>query len=178
MLWQAAQGPAARRLGYPAGVLLHLGLNRLALGPRLSIDEHRISASTHPLARALWLFSYARKVDIDCPRRLVTIRTTRLWFWSETRVIPFDHIDRIIYCGQAMPTLSGSQTAFFLIKLGLKDGGTDLELFTVLEQQPHPHDWLEKMAGATPNEARVGDEVAVRLVDLLRRYIGVPIARD
>jgi hypothetical protein len=161
----------------PAG-LSNLGLNRLALAPRLSIDEDRISASTHPLAQALWLFSYERKVDIDCPRRTVTIQTTRLWFWRKTRVVPFDRIDRIIYCGQGMPTLSGTQTAFFLIKLGLKDGGGDLELFTVLEQQPHPHDWLDKMAGATPNEARVGDEAAVKLVDLLRRYIGVPIARD
>ncbi len=148
----------------------------MALAPRLSIDEDRIRASTHPLARVLWFFSYVRRVDVDCRRRVVTIRTTRLWLWRETRVIPFARIDRIICCGQGMPTLSGSQTAFFLISLGLKDAGADLELFTVLEQQPHAHDWLDKMAGAVPT--RLGDEAAVQLVDLLHRYIGVPIARD
>jgi hypothetical protein len=168
-------GPAGWAILPPADG--YLGLNRLALAPRLSIDEDRIAACTHPLARALWLFSYVRRVDVDCRRRQVCIRTTRLWFRRETQVVPFDRIDRIILCGRGVPTLSGTQAAFFLISLGLKDRGADLELFTVLEQEPHPHDWLDKMAREIPSEARIGDEAAVKLVDLLHRYIGVPIAR-
>jgi len=148
----------------------------LSLAPLLSIDEDRISASTHPLARALWLFSYVRRVEIDCQRRRVTIATTRLWFMHKIRVVPFERIDRIICCGQGMPTLSGSETAIFLISLGLKGGDADLELFTILEQQPD--DWLDRIAAANPNEVRIGDEAAVKLVGLLHRYLGVPIARN
>lgn len=149
----------------------------MALAPRLSIDEQRLTACTHPLARLLCLFSYARRVTVDCQSRQVTIATTWLWCQPRTRVIAFEQIGRIIYCGQGMPTLSGAEPAFFLISLGLKDGGGDIELFTVVEDQPRAYGWLDTLSGAASNRPRVGDEAAVRIVDLLRRYIGVPIAR-
>ena len=76
-----------------------------------------------------------------------------------------------------MPTLSGAEPAFFLISLGLKDGAPDIELFTVIESQPSSSRWLDSLSGAAQDPARLGDEAAVRIVDLLHRYIGAPIAR-
>jgi hypothetical protein len=149
----------------------------LAIAPRLAIDEQRLTACTPSLVRLLWLFSYVRRVTVDCRRQQVTIATTRLWFLHRTRVLSFDQIDRIVYCGQGMPTLSGAEPAFFLISLGLKDRGPDIELFTVIEDQPQPQSWLDGLSGAARSPARVGDEAALRIVDLLHRYIGVPIAR-
>ena len=74
-----------------------------------------------------------------------------------------------------MPTLSGAEPAFFLISLGLKDGAPDIELFTVIE--PSSSRWLDSLSGAAQDPARLGDEAAVKIVDLLHRYIGAPIAR-
>lgn len=147
----------------------------MALAPRLLIDEQRLTACTHPLARLLWLFSYVRRVTVDRQRRQVTVATTWLWCQRRTRVIAFDQITRIICCGQSMPTLSGAEPAFFLISLGLKDGAPDIELFTVIE--PSSSRWLDSLSGAAQDPARLGDEAAVKIVDLLHRYIGAPIAR-
>ena len=148
----------------------------MALAPSLSIEELRLTACTHTLARLLWLFSYCRQVTVDCRRRQITIATTRFWFRHRTRVIGFDQIDRIIYCGQGLPTLSEAEPAFFIISLCLKDGA-DIELFTVIEDQPRRYSWLDRLSGARNDPARLGDEAAVKIVDLLHRYIGVPIAR-
>ena len=157
------------------------------LSPTLSIDENRFSASTPTLARLLWLFSYGRRVTVDRGARRVTVTTTRLWLWQETRVIGFDRISRIICTGQGIPTLlfwrylsedSGGDSAFFLISLALTDPSDDVALFTIWEEQPRRYDWLDRLAGVARNDARVGDEDAVRIVDLLHDFLGVPIARS
>ncbi len=159
----------------------------MGLSPTLSRDENRFSASTPTLARLLWLFSYARRVTVDRATRRITVTTRRLWLWQQTRVIDFDRVSRIICTGQAIPSLlfwrylapdsDTSEAAFFLISLALKDRGNDVALFTIWEDQPSRYDWLDRLAGAAPNEARVGDEDAVRIVDLLHDYLRVPIAR-
>jgi len=130
------------------------------------------------LARLLWLFSYMRSVDIDRNRRRITVRTIWLWILRSERVIGFDQVRRIVCQAQEL-----SESALFSISLALADGG-QLQLFTVWEQQPRERDWLdgledglEELAGERRTEPRVGDEAAVSIIDLLREYLGVPIAR-
>jgi hypothetical protein len=159
----------------------------LQLGPSVTVDEDRLCGSTAWLARLLWLFSYERRVTVDRRRRHVSIETTWLWLWRSVRVIDFDRINRIICTGQSLPTLqiwrylldssAGGDTAFFLIALGLKDDPDEIELFTIWEQQPHERTWADALAGAPKSQALVGDEAAVNLVDLLKEYLAVPIAR-
>jgi hypothetical protein len=162
-------------------------MDNLGLAPTVRADDDRLAVCTCGLARLLWLFSYMRQVTVDRQQRRVTVTTTRLWFWRDVRVIAFDQISRIVYRGQGVPSLQfwrylsadagGYESAFFLISLFLKDRQHELVLFTVWEEQPHPNDWLESISGGASDQARLGDEDAVRLVELLHRYIGVPIAR-
>ena len=162
-------------------------MNSLQLSPILAIDEDRFSATTPWLARLLWLFSYSRVVTVDRKRQRITITTTRLWRWCQTQTIDFDHISRIVYQGQGMPSLmfwryasdlvDGCRSAIFLISLALKDHSEVQPLFTIWENQPREHDWLDRLAGSAASPMRLGDEASVRVVDLLHDYLRVPIAR-
>lgn len=161
-------------------------MDSLRLTPKLLVTPDRLSGCTPWVAQLLWLFSYARCVSVDRQRRQVRIVTRRLWIWSSERVVSFDEIGRIVFRAQAVPSLSlwrsllstssCAESAFFLISLALKSEN-ELPLFMVWEEQPHKSGWLERLAGAGTDEARIGDEAASAIVTLLREYIGAPIAQ-
>lgn len=161
-------------------------MDSLRLTPKLLVTPDRLSGCTPWLAQLLWLFSYARCVSVDRHRRQVRIVTRRLWIWSSERVVSFDEIGRIVFRAQAVPSLSlwrfllsnssSAESAFFLISLALKSEN-ELPLFMVWEEQPRGSGWLERLAGAPADEARIGDEAASAIVALLREYIGAPIAQ-
>ena len=161
-------------------------MDTLRLTPKLAVTTDRLSGCTPWLARLLWLFSYERCVSIDRGARQVRIVTRRLWIWRSERLVRFEHIGRIVFRAQALPSLSlwrhlwsdspDSGAAFFLISLALKDHD-ELPLFMIWEEQPHHIGWLDRLAGTADDEPRIGDEAAGSVVTLLREYIGVPIAQ-
>jgi hypothetical protein len=162
-------------------------MNALSLSPNFEVSADRLHGCTSWLVRGLWLFSYARCVTVSRGSSRVTISTRRLWLWRTVRRIRFDQVSRIVFRAQAVPSLdvwrylslddsAMSDSAFFLISLALKDSGEELPLFTVWEEQPEPSDWLGDLAGGGVGAPVIGDETAGRVVGLLQRYIGVPIA--
>jgi len=159
------------RLSYPAAPM-----DALRLAPVVTADENHLRGQTAWFVRLLWFFAWMRSVDVDRNRRRITIRTVSLWILRSERVIGFDRVRRIVCQGQGgLPY----DSALFEISLALDDGSV-VPLFEVWEQQPRERDWaddLAEMAGEPPDKVRVGDEAAVSIIDLLREYIGVPIAR-
>lgn len=160
-------------------------MNHLFLAPKLEISPDRLHGCTPWLMRLLWLFSYRRCVTVSRRLSHLIISTRRLWLWHKTRLIRFDQVSRIVYRAQEIPTLNFwrylsfddseiSDSALFMISLALKDG-TEEPLFTVWEQEPLPGDWLDALAGEPATAAEIGDEAAGTVVELLRRYMGVPI---
>jgi hypothetical protein len=147
-------------------------MNALRLVPVVTAEGNHLRGQTARFARLLWLFSYVRSVDVDRNRRRITVRTTWLWVFHREQVVGFDQVQRIVCQAQGLP----SESALFLISLAL-EGGDELSLFTVWEQQPRERDWLDELAGEPRSDLRVGDEAAVSIIDLLREYLGVPIAR-
>lgn len=118
--------------------------------------------------------------------RHLVISTRRLWFWRTVRRIRFDQVSRIVYRAQAIPSLSiwrylsldnsdTSDSALFLISLALKDGVEEVHLFTIWEQQPQNGGWLDGAAGEAPGAQEIGDEATGNVVELLHKYLGVPI---
>jgi hypothetical protein len=167
-------------------IIMNTAMDTLRLMPKLAVTPDRVSGCTPWLARLLWLFSYARCVAVDRRARQVRIMTRRVWVWRSERVVSFEHIGRIVFRAQALPSFSlwrylwsgpdDSDSAFFLISLALKDRD-ELPLFMVWEEQPHKIGWLDQLAGGSTDESPIGDEAAVSIVTLLREYIGVPIAQ-
>jgi hypothetical protein len=147
-------------------------MNAVRLVPVVTAEDSHLRGQTGWLVRLLCLFSYVRSVDIDRNRRRITVRTIWLWIFRREQVIDFEQVRRIVCQAQGMP----SESALFLISLAL-EGGRELPLFTVWEQQPRERDWLDKLAGEPRSDLRVGDEAAVSIIDLLREYLCVPIAR-
>ena len=160
-------------------------MDALRLSPKLLVTPDRLSGCTSWCAQLLWLFSYARCVSVDRRLRQIRIVTRRLWIWRSERIVSFEHVGRILFRAQALPSLSlwrfllsassSAESAFFLISLGLKNEN-ELPLFMVWEEQPHASGWLDRLAGAG-DEVRIGDEAASAIVTLLREYIGAPIAQ-
>lgn len=159
-------------------------MNHLYLAPKFEVLPDRLHGCTSRFARALWLFSYCRCVTVSPRLRHLIISTRRLWLWQKDRLISFDQVARIVYRAQAIPTLNiwrylsfdeeVSDSAMFMISLRLKHGVEEVPLFTVWEQQPVGDDWLDELAGdREPPE--VGDEAAESVVEVLQRFIGVPI---
>ena len=161
-------------------------MDTLRLSPTVSTDHDCVRGCTGWVTRVLYLFSYCRHVAVNRGSQRITVVTTWLWLFRSVREIGFDQVSRIICRGQGMPTLlpwrylseesEGYASAFFLISLALKDG-EELTLFTIWEQQPREHDWLDQLAGGASNVAQVGDEASVSIVNLLHEYLAVPIAR-
>jgi hypothetical protein len=147
-------------------------MNALRLVPVVTAEENRLRGQTAWLVRLLGLFSYVRSVDIDRNSRRILVRTIWLWVFRRQQVVGFEQVKRIICQAQGLP----SESALFLISLAL-ESGRELSLFTVWEQQPRERDWLDELAGEPRSDLRVGDEAAVSIIDLLREYLGVPIAR-
>jgi hypothetical protein len=166
----------------------------LYIAPRLEVKPDRIHGRTAWAAQLLVLFAYCRSVTVDRARQKVLITTRWFWLFQTRRVIPFDRVGRIVYRAQSLPSLSpmryltlalqGSDicdSAVFLIAIAFKDAADDkrarneLTLFSVWEQQPRANDWIDSLAGVRTN-ARIGDETAGAIVDLLHDYLGVPIA--
>lgn len=154
------------------------------LVPTLEVTSDRIRGCTPWLARALMLFSSSRCVAVNRHLRHVIVETRSFWFWRHSQVVSFNRIARIVFRAQRMPgfrvSLSGSEddggeSAAFFIGLALKGPPDELPLFTVWQRQPRPHDLLDKLAGVPDESGRLGDEHAVRIVALLRDYLGVPI---
>jgi hypothetical protein len=97
--------------------------------------------------------------------------------------VPFDRVSRIIYRAQTLPSLNvwrylngEGDWAFFIISVALKDEPHELSLFTVWQQQPRRPGVVDRIAGVSLDEGSVGDEAAGRVIELLRRYIGAPLA--
>jgi hypothetical protein len=162
-------------------------MNHLSLAPSFEVSTDRLHGCTSWLVRLLWLFSYARCVTVSRGSNHVIIATRRLWLWRTVRLIRFDQVSRIVYRAQAIPSFSvwrwlsldnsdTSDSALFLISLALKDRGEELPLFTIWEEQPQTGDWLDRLAGDRVDAPEIGDEAAGSVVDLLREYLGVPIA--
>jgi hypothetical protein len=160
-------------------------MNHLYLAPKFEISTDRLHGCTSWFARALWLFSYCRCVTVSPRLRHLIISTRRLWLWQKDRLISFDQVARIVYRAQAIPTLNiwrylssdeeASDSAMFLISLRLKHGVEEVPLFTVWEQQPVGEDWLDELAGDRDDAPEIGDEAAESIVELLQKFIGVPI---
>jgi hypothetical protein len=164
----------------------------LRLQTRLEVTADRLRGCTPWAARLLWLCSFEQCVTIDRRARSVTVETRRLWVRRSRRSIPFEAVARIVYRAQAIPGLSPSRlllwllwwgdpgeadSAFFFVSLALRDTLEELPLFTVWESQPRPTDWLDRLAGGPePDPRLLGDESAGSIVDLLHRYLGVPVA--
>lgn len=165
----------------------------LSVAPKVEVKADQVHGCTAWLARLLVLFAYCRWVTIDRARR--EVRVTTRWFWlsNSERVIPFDRVDRIIYCAQGLPSLSPlrylslqtsdlSDSAVFIISIAIKSTADDryareeLTLFSVWEQQPRESDWIDRLAGVRHNERRIGDETSGAIVDILKEYLGVPVA--
>jgi hypothetical protein len=153
--------------------LPRLLLSRQINGTVVTAEENHLRGQTGWVVRLLGLFSYMRSVDVDRNRARITIRTAWLWIFQNERVIGFDQVQRIVCQVQ---TNLPSDFALFFISLVLLDG-RELPLFTVWEQQPRERDWLDKLAGQPRTDLLVGDEASVSIIDLLREYLGVPIAR-
>lgn len=160
-------------------------MNHLYLSPKLEVSADRLHGCTPWLARLLWLFSYCRCVTVSPRLSHLIISTRRLWWWHNVRLIRFDQVSRIVYRAQTIPTLNFwryfsfddsaiADSALFMISLALKDE-EELALFTVWEQQPLAPDWLDELAGDHAEAPELGDEAAGTVVELLRKYIGVPI---
>lgn len=168
-------------------------MSYLRVAPRIAVSADRVQGSTAWAARLLVLFAYCRHVTIDRGRQMVKVTTQWLWLWKVERTIPFDRVSRIIYRAQGVPSLSlrryvfGRDTdvcdsAFFLISIAIKATANErhareeLALFSVWEQQPREPDWIDRLAGVRTNLNRVGDETSGVIVEVLREYLGVPIA--
>ena len=159
-------------------------MNHWYLAPDFEVSADRLHGCTPWLARLLWLFSYCRCVTVSRRLSHLIVSTRRLWWWRNVRLIRFDQVSRIVYRAEEIPTLNFwrylsfnwdlSDSALFLISLALKDS-TELFLFTVWEQQPRTSDWLDELAGNRAEAPEVGDEAATTVVELLRKYIGVPV---
>ena len=98
--------------------------------------------------------------------------------------MPFSEVTRVVYRAQRLPSLSPLRNlieddpadwAVFFISLGLTQG-RELPLFTVWQRQTLTPPWLQRLAGDEPS-LELGDEAATGLVELLHRYIGVPVAQ-
>lgn len=150
-----------------------LSLSRQINGTVVTAEDNHLRGQTGWVVRLLGLFSYMRSVDVDRNRARITIRTAWLWIFRSERVIGFDQVQRIICQVQ---TNLPSGFALFFISLALADG-RELPLFTVWEQQPRERDWLDELAGQPRTDRVVGDEASVSIINLLREYVGVPIAR-
>jgi|SRR5581483_552756 len=164
----------------------------LHVAPRIDVKADRVYGSTAWLAQLAVLFAYNRSILIDRRRREIWVTTRWVWLWKSERRIPFDCVSRIVYRAQALPSLSlmsyrglgrwDASSAFFLIAIAIKDSPEDkhardeLTLFSVWEQQPRELDWLDRLAGVREKQDYIGDEQAGAIVDILREYLGVPIA--
>ena len=155
------------------------------LVPKLTVTEHRIHGCAPWLIRTLLLYSFNRCVTVDRGHR-VTIETRHLWFWRRSRIVSCDRIVKVLFRAQRMPGIGvslsdddsdGPETAVFFIDLALKAPREEVRLFTVWQRQPREPDFLDRLAGVNSAEPRLGDEEGVRLVTLLRQYLGVPIGR-
>ena len=163
----------------------------LRVAPKIEVNSDQVHGCTAALARLLVLFAYVRCVTVDRHRQQIKVTTWWFWLWKVERVIPFERVGRIIYRAQGLPSLSPARylrttdvcdSAFFLISIAIKASADDrhpreeLTLFSVWEQQPRRLDWIDRFAGVRTNHTRVGDETAGAIVDVLREYLGVPIA--
>lgn len=166
-------------------------MDLLRVAPNIEVKPDHIHGCTAWAAQLLVLFAYCRCVTVDRQRQEVLVTTRWFWFWQSSRSIPFERVSRIIYRAQGLPSLSPARfltssdlcdSAFFLISIAVKDAAQDrlahdeLTLFTVWEQQPRERDWIDGLAGVRSSPDRLGDECAGAIVDLLREYLGVPIA--
>lgn len=162
-------------------------MRALVVAPEIEVTGDRLVGRTSRTARVLWLYSFDRCVTLDRRRQLVTIVTRRLWLWRTERRIPFDRVNRIVLRAQSMsgvglwtllslgfaPVLDG---ALFLISLGLHDGGNELFLFTVWEEQGGASELMSVMAGDPEPESRLGDERAGEVIARLREFLAVPVS--
>jgi hypothetical protein len=157
-------------------------MDLLRVAPRIDVHSDQIRGCTAWAAQLLVLFAYARYVSVDRRRQRVTVAIRWLWFWRVERIIPFDRVHRIIYRAQGVPSFSPLRYLFYYISLGIKATADDkhardeLSLFSVWQQQPRAPDMFDKLAGVRTNTNLIGDEASGAIVDILREYLGVPIA--
>lgn len=173
--------------------MLRVTMSLLSIAPRIDVRSDQIRGCTAWVAQLLVLFAYARYVAIDRRRQRVTVTIRLLWLWKVERIVPFNRVDRIIYRAQGVPSFSPLrylflqttdviESAFYYISLGIKATADDklareeLALFSIWEQQPRAPDMFDKLAGVRTNPNLVGDEVSGAIIDILREYLGVPIA--
>jgi len=167
-------------------------MDGLRVTPNIEVEPDRVHGCTPWVAQLLVLFAYCRYVTVDRLRRQV-VATRWFWLWQQERTIPFDRVVRIIYRAQGLRGISPPRSlavlssdpydsAFFLISLAIKQAADDkrasdeITLFTVWEQQPRTSGWIDRLAGIRSNPWRVGDESSGAIVDILREYLGVPVA--
>lgn len=165
----------------------------LRVAPKIDVRADQIQGCTAWAARLLVLFAYCRYVTIDRGRQVIKVTTQWFWLWKVERLIPFDQVGRIIYRAQGVPSLSPRRyifgqgtdvcdSAFFLISIAVKataderHAREELALFSVWEQQPREPDWIDKLAGVRTNDRRIGDETSGAIVNVLKEYLGVPVA--
>jgi hypothetical protein len=160
-------------------------VRHLLIEPELRQSEDRWTATTPLIARALWLFSYRRRVTIDRRRGQLRIDTWRFWLAASTRVVPIARIERIVCEAQALPTGFSllrffygpglgfsTDLAMYYIALRLRDDGTELPLFTLIESQPADDGVLARLTGAA-DETRTGDEGVARFLTELHTCLGL-----
>jgi hypothetical protein len=164
------------------------GMAVLSIAPQIDADGERLHVCTSPFVRLLWLLSYRRCLTVERSSGEIRISTQRLWVWRRERIVHRDEVSRVVYRAQALPSLNlwryvslddgaTSDAALFLVSLAFKQRAEEEPLFTVWQSQPSSADWLDRLAGAEPDEPSTGDEAAGSLVELLRSYLGVPVAQ-
>lgn len=79
--------------------LIALGMRRtglLSICPTVASGDDFVLARTSRLARVLMLGSASRLVLVDCPKKLIRIRSRSFWFRERTRKIPFGFVRQVL----------------------------------------------------------------------------------
>ena len=152
--------------------------------PRIRTEDGKLIASSGWRARILSLGLWIRRVEVDRQRQIIRIRTRIAWFFTSSRVIPFDRIEEVLYSygdyGAASSWEVHQQTDLYTVGL-LLEGGEEVKLFRFYGQGDFFTDgafpdWFywEEMVQARLT-AKPNDDESLHYADLLAAIIEVPI---
>ncbi|MGD0517448.1 MAG: hypothetical protein ABSA26_07935 [Thermoguttaceae bacterium] len=125
--------------GLLAVIVLHGLLYRsrfLAICPKIRDEGDELSACTSIAGWLLSLTLIYRRVIVDADRKVVVIRRRLFWFFTGVKVVPFGHIQEIIYEYEDWGPftslgLTGDSKDCFSVNLRLVDDST-VHLFSFL----------------------------------------------
>lgn len=158
-----------------------LSLPFLSVGPKVRIEQTRLTATTSWLMRILTLGAWIDDIDVDSRRKLITIRRKRFWFYNRTRVIAFDNVQHVAYSLIDQGSLLGDERGYselFDVALTLHTG-EELALCRFSGDGEYvadvslPTEWLgDRIREVTDVRGRQ-QEHSLGFADLLAERIGV-----